>query len=604
MGYAASDFRFRSLILSFLIHASSSSHSLVWRQWAVGDVIQTFNSAGLPESVMPETPPELSFYMASVGKSVWTPAGVIVGENEAPAPISKARWSLRQTKCLFDTVLRKTDAEFFAEGLLGLPPPPNKTPRKPSLNAQGTMTATAETSKAALRECLVSEDAWDVMLGYLDYLGQKLVAPYIQRHVLEAQGGLVVTRSVQSWLEGRVEPILALALQAGDPRIMFGFMGQDKQMEAPGKCARLADVENAYSACTPVSSAADPKTVIYYKKVANTYHTGKDHPERLGALAKYKGDDVAWGIWPRESVEILGGAEKEEGSVLQYGFSEGKQFPPLNRIMKATTENVEEGLLAGLEHTLSTLAMPDDTAGEFEKDTDLMVFLAKFVMPLRFRYEGPSETVQGIEGLMRFVLSPINFSPRRRDAARFSMDGPGARDGLFNLTDLQSSPLYLSPPHYLGYPQLKSLECLSVIAYNPAGEQDATMGSHLDVDPYTGKTMSAAVRMQLSTSTAGGNKVYDVFHDKAYAAEVIPLLWMTQQAEVGPADAALFKKLCSAPLTAVERVQGYTLLVGIALTALGLAMVVTGCIFARRKQREEETADYSRGLAGATINIL
>lgn len=572
----------------------------MWRQWAVGDVIQTFNGASLPESVIPETPPELSFYMASVGKPVWTTGGVIVGENETPAPISKARWSIRQTKCLFDTVLRKMDAEIFAEDLLGLPTPPNKTPRKPFVNSRATKTATAEASKAALQECLMSEDAWDVMLGYLDYLGQKLVAPYIQRHVLDAQGGLVVTRSVQSWLEGRVEPILALALQAGDPRIMFGFMGQDKQMEAPGKCTRLADVENAYSACAPVLSAADSKTVSYYKKVANTYHTGKDHPERLGALAKYKGDDVAWGIWPRDSVEILGGAEKGEGSVLQYGFSEGEQFPPLNRIMQATTKHVGEGLLAGLEQTLSTLALEDGTAEELEKDTDLMVFLAKFIMPLRFRYEGPSDSVQGIEGLMRFGLSPINFSPQRRDAARFSMDGPGARDGLFNLTDLQSTPLFLSTPHYMGYPQLKSLECLSVIAYDPVGEQDAAMGSHLDIDPYTGRTMSAVVRMQLSTSTAGGNKVYDVFHDKAYAAEVIPLLWMTQQAEVGPADAVLFKKLCSAPLTAVEQFQRYTLLVGIALTVLGLVMVVAGCFFARRKRSEEKTVD-SRG---STINIL
>ena len=576
-------------------------------------MIQTLNGGGVPESVIPETPPELSFYMSSVGKPVWTPAGVIVGENETPPPISKARWSLRQTKCLFDTVLRKTDADFFAESLLGLPPSPNKTPRKPFLHAQAPMTATVEASKAALQECMVSEDAWAVMQGYLDYLGQRFVAPYIQQHVLQAQGGLVVTRSVRSWLEGRSEPILALSLQAGDPRILFGFQAQDKQMEAPGKCTQLADVENAYSACAPVMAPADPSTVLYYKKVANTYHTGKDRPERLGALAKYKGDDVVWGIWPRGSVEILGGAEKGEGSVLQYGFSEGEQFPPLNRIMQATTDAVDDGLVAGLEHTLSTMAVSDaaGAAGagvEEEKDTDLVVFLSKFVMPLRFRYEGPSDAVQGIEGLRRFALSPINFSPRRRDAARFSMDGPGARNGLFNLTDLQGSLIFLSPPHYLGYPQLKELECLSAVAYIPAGDQDAVLGSHVDVDPYTGRTLSAAVRMQLSTSTAGANRVYDVFHPKTYAAEVIPLLWMTQQAEVGPADAVLFKDLVYTPLRAVERVQEYTLLVGIALTALGLVMVLAGCWFSRRKQGGEKESKKERAElqeeAGGTINIL
>ena len=533
-----------------------------------------------------------------------------MGENTT---ISEARWSLRQTKCLFDTVLRKTDADFFAEGLLGLPSPPNKTPRKPFLKAQAPMTATIEASKAALQECMISEDSWAVMFGYLDYLGKTYVAPYIEQHVLQAQGGLVVTRSVRSWLEGRVEPILALSLPAGDPRILFGFMAQDKQMEAPGKCAQLADVENAYSACAPVMAPADPQTVLYYKKVANTYHTGKDRLERLGALARYRGDNVAWGIWPRGSIEILGGAEKGEGSVLQYGYSEGEQFPPLNRIMQATTDGVKEGLVAGLEHTLTTLAVSDAAGAAAdaleEKDTDLMLFSSKFVMPLRFRYERPSDAVQGIAGLQRFVLSPINFSPGRRDAARFSMDGPGAREGLFNLTDLQGPPTFLSPPHYLGYPQLNSLECLSAVAYIPAGDQDAALGSHVDVDPYTGRTLSAAVRMQLSTSTAGGDKVYDVFHTKTYAAELIPLFWTTQQAEVGPADAVLFKDLVHTPLSSVKRIQEYTLLVGIVLTALGLMMVLAGCVFSRRKQggNKKESKKGRTQLhedARNTLNIL
>lgn len=579
----------------------------------MGDVIQTLNGVGLPESVIPETPPELSFYMAAVGKPVWAPAGIVVGENETPPPISKARWSLRQTKCVFDTVLRQTDADFFAEGLLGLPAPPNKTPRKPFLNIRAPMAATPEASKAALSECLVSEDAWAVMLGYLEYLGKSFVAPYVSQHVLQAGGGLVVTRSVRSWLEGRVEPILALSLENGDPRILFGFMGGDKQMEAPGKCAQLADVENVYSACAPVMAPSDPHKVLYYKKIANTYHTGKDRPERLGALAKYKGDAEAWGIWPRGAVPILGGAEKGEESVLQYGFSEGEQFPPLNRIMQATTEGVGDGLVAGLEHTLETMAVPGDAAAAAaaaaleEKDTDLLMFLSKFVMPLRFRYEGPSDAVQGIEGLQRFALSPINFSPQRRDAARFSMDGPGAREGLFNLTSLQGSPIFLSPPHYLEYPQLKSRECLSAIAYIPAGERDAAAGSYVDVEPYTGRTLSAAVRMQLSTSTAGGHKVYDVFHNKTYAAELIPLLWMTQQAEVGPGDATLFKELVDAPLRTVERVQKDTLLAGIVLAAVGLLMVLAGCVLSRRKQegrKDRKNSKEAHEEIGAGLNIL
>ena len=38
----------------------------------------------------------------------------------------------------------------------------------------------------------------------------------------------------------------------------------------------------------------------------------------------------------------------------------------------------------------------------------------------------------------RFALSPATYSPQRHDAANFSMDGPEAREGLLNVTDLQT----------------------------------------------------------------------------------------------------------------------------------------------------------------------
>ena len=557
----------------------------------MGDVLQVLNTGTVPESVMPETPPELAFYLAKEGKPVW-----------GDTPTGNLRWSLKQTQCFFDTVLTKTDGDFFSETLLGLPPAPNKTPRKPFTSKASPDAALQQASKTALQACLVSKDGWAVMQGYLNYLAKVFVAPYMQEQVLGQNGGLVVTRSVWSWLEGRPEPILALSLEPGDPRIQFGFLGQDETLEAPGVCEQLSDVENAYTACAPVYAAGDSTKLKYYQKMPSTYHTGKNAPEELGALAKYKGDEVAWGMWPRASVPILGAAKEAQGSVLQYGYSEGEQFPPLNRLLHAVegvgVASAAEGTAAAagvdvagkvtsgaeqlgkeLKDTLSMLSAEEEEKDGGERNTDLLIFLSKFVLPLRFRYEAPAAPVQGIQGLLRFVLSPTNFSPKRKDAKSFSMDGPTARAGLLNLTDLQGLPLYLSPPHYTGYPSLQALESVkSTIAYTPTGEAEAKDGSHLDVDPYTGRTLNVAIRMQLSSSTQGAAQVFDVFHPKVHEAELVPLLWMTQAAEVGPQDAATFKTLVEKPLKTVQNIQLATLLAGIVLTAVGLLLLVAGCV--------------------------
>ncbi|EWM24843.1 CD36 antigen [Nannochloropsis gaditana] len=594
---------------SSLLQPFLAPRSLTWRQWAVGDVLQTFSGAALPESVLPETPPELSFYMAAVGKPVWTPVGIVVGENEVPPPISPARWSLKQTKCMRDLILRETDADFFAETVLGLPPSPTQTSRKTFLDVESAMARSPEASKAALEQCLVSQGAWSVMLGYFDYLGRTFAGPHLREHVVEANGGLIVTRSVQSWLEGRPEPILSSSLPPNDPRIWFGIMTEDEKMEAPGKCVQVSDIENMYSACSPVTAPTDPTTLLYYKKVANTYHTGKKHPDRLGAMAKYKGDDVAWGIWPRGKIPILGGAEAGQGSVVQYGYSEGEQFPPLNRILRATEAYVGPGLVAGLEKTFNSLAATGNattttalaamTEETVESPTDMLVFMSNFVLPVRFQYRGPRAPIQGLTGLHRFGLSPLNFSPRRRDAALYSMDGPRAREGLLNMTDIKGAPFFLSPPHYLGCPKLQSLECLSAVATIPQGESEAAVGSHLDIEPYTGRTLSASVSLQVSSSTMGAARVYDVFHAETYTAEVVPLLWMTHQAEVGPEDAALFQELVNAPLDFVTKVQRLTLLVGILTAGVGLFLALLGffclCRKSGRGSKTESDARRARG---------
>ncbi len=45
--------------------------ALVWRQWTVGDVVRVLNSFTVPTSIIPETPPELAFFMEKAGIKVF-----------------------------------------------------------------------------------------------------------------------------------------------------------------------------------------------------------------------------------------------------------------------------------------------------------------------------------------------------------------------------------------------------------------------------------------------------------------------------------------------------------------------------------------------------
>lgn len=69
-----------------------------------------------------------------------------------------------------------------------------------------------------------------IVKGYIDYVATRFVKPVFEERVLQADGGLIVTRSVASWLYGRQEPILKLALDEDDPRAaLFSFLGPRDQ---------------------------------------------------------------------------------------------------------------------------------------------------------------------------------------------------------------------------------------------------------------------------------------------------------------------------------------------------------------------------------------
>lgn len=193
----------------------------------------------------------------------------------------------------------------------------------------------------------------------------------------------------------------------------------------------------------------------------------------------------------------------------------------------------------------------------------------------------------------------------RKDAKGYSMDGPEGMEGLLNVTDLQTLPMFLSPPQYFGLPELRRLDCLRSVKLTRRGMLEAAEGSYISIEPYTGRAMQAHIAMQISTSTntVGGPR-FDVWYPHVYKAEVIPTLWMAQGAEVGPADAALFKSLIYTSDALVKTIQASSMLGGTGATGLGLLFLLITCLLARprcggatnkpRPQRSASAAEDGR----------
>lgn len=327
----------------------------------------------------------------------------------------------------------------------------------------------------------------------------------------------------------------------------------------------------------------------YYVKVPNTYYTGAGpHPERMGGLHLWHGDATAWGIWPNGPIPITGGA-REAGSrvqvrdrqprrrgqarspwhlvltpcspaCLQYAWSEGTQFPPLNAISPTSAPS-------------------------------LWVFLAKFALPLRFVFSRHVE-VQGID-LLRYRLDPLTFSPSRPDAHLYSMDVPPLRPGLFNLTDSTTAPTYLSPLRYAGYPVNADKAGLppAVSAPGEGGEADGGE-SFLDVEPYTGRTMNVRIGMQLSVAIRPGD--YSVWYPHVADMPVMPVMALTQRASVGVEDAAMFKRLVLGSAKLLDAMTYGGLGAGLALIALGVALLIAwAAVRASRVGRAEAAAELA-----------
>jgi hypothetical protein len=298
-----------------------SYQDLLWRQYTHGDVIGRLKARVGEEpvlvSVQPENPPELAFYVRAAG---------------APQGYS---WSKTQAQCLFAAA--KKPLAYFQTKVLGLPGTPvNRTEfLDEGLADEGQGQGQGQLD---ITDCFSSEQDVSVLRGYLAYLGKQFVEPEMRKAVLEANSGLLMRRSARELILGYQSPILQLSLARDDPRArLFPLMVQDPSLQGPAYCLTAADMSNPYTACRLKGLDVAPQpdgsnlTTRVFEKVEHTFHTGSDDVGKLGAWQAYFGDSSIAELWPGGAFPLEAGARDLPGSV-QYGFSDGTQFPPFGAV--------------------------------------------------------------------------------------------------------------------------------------------------------------------------------------------------------------------------------------------------------------------------------
>jgi hypothetical protein len=392
------------------------------------------------------------------------------------------------------------------------------------------------------RDCFQSKSDWALLQGYLAYLAKNFVAPLLQQDVLSKNGGLVTKRTLRECLYGYAAPILQLSLAKDDPRALkFSLLANDPSLDGPAHCLSSNDVENPFTACrftslnTTENVDGTKLTARVFAKVPNTYHTGKDDDKRAGAFFTYHGDRNIANIWPGGTIPFAGGAKDLPGSV-QFGYSDGMQFPPFAAIDKP-------GVV-------------------------LSVFVPGFVLPLRFAFS-EDVVVEGIK-LKRFRVVPETFSSSRSDAKTFGMDQV-KQDGLFNLTDSMTGVTYFSKPHFRPTAPFDMADIGGLTAFDPTRDD-----SYLDVEPVTGKTMNANIQLQLNAGTTPG--AFDQFHKAVYPVKALPVLHVAQHASVVPFDAKFFKRMVYGTEKLIKLTTVVCAILGALLLVVGLSLIMLHAI--------------------------
>jgi hypothetical protein len=326
---------------------------------------------------------------------------------------------------------------------------------------------------ATLAQCLSlsrlpTKAIQSLLQSYFEHAGKVLVQPEVQR-AIEDGSGVLTRRSIRELAYGYEESFLRTVLDPSDPRyIKHAFLVDDSAQriapESVPRCHSSADVDNDYFACVARFTDDGEK---YYERALSTFSTGKGDPRTVGQLLRFQNQSKL-DFFVGGELTIDGGAASYSDG-LQHGFSVGTNFPPFHSV---------------------------------QPSSKLAVMLGSIAVPVEFHFDRLVNDLYNIK-LLRFQLPASQFGPQKADASVLDMTVPG----LLNVTEPRGFPLFISNPHFLDFEDLAHFKGIAIA--NRSLHQ-----SYLDVEPLTGKTFRAAIRLQVNVPTNVAH--FDVFHPNMY----------------------------------------------------------------------------------------
>ena len=201
------------------------------------------------------------------------------------------------------------------------------------------------------------------------------------------------------------------------------------------------------------------------------------------------------------------------------------------------------------------------------QDSELEIFIPQFLRPLTVEYS-KDVTIKGVD-LLEFVLPD--------DA--FPIDEVTFYDDIFGLANMQPSyglPVYLGQPHFYGAdPSL--LDDVNISA--PSQDLHEL---YIDVEPNTGATMAARLRMGIYVKVTQTDYWYEDIKEAIY-----PVFWLEQSAEIPDDLATMFKSLVYLALDIKTYLHAGFVGGGAALLCVGMVVTITQRRKVRNKRLEK-----------------
>lgn len=207
-----------------------------------------------------------------------------------------------------------------------------------------------------------------------------------------------------------------------------------------------------------------------------------------------------------------------------------------------------------------------------DKD-QLPVFTGIMCRPFWLTYKSKTE-VKSIKTL-RFGINALNDKHPSGENCFCTKKDNCFGDGVMDISPCsRDAPIAISKPHFLDAPE----KLIGITGLNPLREEHDTF---VDVEPWTGIPLNAAVKFQINIQTEPEEEMYKM----TYPKKLVPLLWFKTTAEADEASTNKLKSKLFSKVTIFKAIAGSIVGLGL-LVGLGfLVGLVWGIIVYNKRRR-------------------